>query len=223
MRIPLGALRRLLPERLFLYPTVLCLIWLSYAIICPLSKQKLRQRGMDPAVVLKDFQTIDTDRRAAITDAETMKARRNQLIEEFQRLKKEKQDTDVNLQEQKALKEKIAQADERVTACDAKPTRRADWHSQSAARERADWKDAHDNVRVRRWGSAPVSISLPNRIGKWARTRHSRPGARRQTHRRTLRRLLGPRRKTGARAHQLHARSAHHASTVTPRCCRLSW
>ena len=38
---------------------------------------KLRLRGMDPAAVLKDFQEIDTQRRHAITEAETRKAQRN--------------------------------------------------------------------------------------------------------------------------------------------------
>src|SRR5208337_1357509 len=85
----------------------------------PIVEEKLRQRGMDPGI-LKDFQSVDSERRAAITEAETMKARRNKLVEEFQRLKREKQETASNLQEQKDLKERIAQADERVAGCDAK-------------------------------------------------------------------------------------------------------
>ncbi len=121
----------------------------------PFVEEKLRQRGMDPAVVLKDFQTIDTDRRAAITDAETMKARRNQLIEEFQRLKKDKQDTAVNLQEQKELKEKIAQADERVAACDAKLRDVLTGIPNLPHESVPIGKDAHDNVEVRRWGTPP--------------------------------------------------------------------
>jgi len=40
-------------------------------------EEKLRLRGMDPAQVLKDFRQVDTQRRQAITEAETMKARRN--------------------------------------------------------------------------------------------------------------------------------------------------
>src|SRR5271169_5217485 len=85
----------------------------------PLVEEKLRQRGMDPALVLGDFYVIDLDRRAAITKAETMKARRNKLTEEFQRLKKEKQDTAANLQEQKELKEKIAEAEKIAEETDA--------------------------------------------------------------------------------------------------------
>ena len=77
----------------------------------PLVEEKLRQRGMDPALVLRDFYIIDLDRRSAITKAETMKAQRNKLTEEFQRLRKEQLDTAANLQEQKELKEKIAEAE----------------------------------------------------------------------------------------------------------------
>ena len=44
----------------------------------PRVEEMLRQRGADPAAVLKDFREVDTQRRQAITEAETMKARRNQ-------------------------------------------------------------------------------------------------------------------------------------------------
>ena len=43
----------------------------------PLIEEKLRQRGMDPAEVLKDFRVLDTERRRLITVAETLKAKRN--------------------------------------------------------------------------------------------------------------------------------------------------
>ena len=120
----------------------------------PVVEEKLRQRGMDPAV-LKDFQAIDLERRAAITEAETMKARRNQLVEEFQRLKKEKQDTAANLHEQKGLKEKIAQADERVTACDTK-LRDVLTNVPNLPDESVPvGKSEADNVEVRRWGTPP--------------------------------------------------------------------
>ena len=88
----------------------------------PLVEEKLRQRGMDPATVLGDFHAIDSQRRTAITEAETMKARRNKLTEEFQRLRKEKQDTAANLQEQKELKEKIAEAEKIADEADARLT-----------------------------------------------------------------------------------------------------
>ena len=51
----------------------------------PLVEEKLRQRGMDPAAVLKDFREVDTQRRQAITEAETSKAQRNKASEEIAR------------------------------------------------------------------------------------------------------------------------------------------
>ena len=58
----------------------------------PVVEEKLRQRGMDPAAVLKDFREVDTQRRHAITEAETSKARRNKASEEIAKLKKAGQD-----------------------------------------------------------------------------------------------------------------------------------
>ncbi len=48
-----------------------------------LVEAKLRLRGMNPAEVLQDFAMLDTQRRQAITEAETTKARRNRLSEEI--------------------------------------------------------------------------------------------------------------------------------------------
>ena len=85
----------------------------------PLVEEKLRQRGMDPAAVLKDFHSIDSERRAAITAAETMKAQRNQASEEIARLKKEKQDATAQINQTKELREKIAEAEKRAEEYDA--------------------------------------------------------------------------------------------------------
>ncbi len=56
----------------------------------PLVEEKLRQRGMDPSAVLKDFRELDTKRRQAITEAETSKAQRNQATEEIGKAQKER-------------------------------------------------------------------------------------------------------------------------------------
>src|SRR5271157_2035555 len=120
----------------------------------PLVEEKLRQRGMDPDI-LKNFQEIDSERRSAITEAETMKARRNKLVEELQRLKKEKQDTAANLQEQKGLKEKIAQADERVTARDATLRDLLTNIPNLPDDSVPVGKNEADNAEVRRWGTPP--------------------------------------------------------------------
>ena len=51
-------------------------------------EEKLRARGMDPAVVLGDFAAIDRERRDAITQVETLKAQRNKLTEEIAKLRR---------------------------------------------------------------------------------------------------------------------------------------
>jgi seryl-tRNA synthetase len=120
-----------------------------------LVEEKLRQRGMDPAIVLKDFQAIDFQRRTAITDAETMKARRNNLTEEFQRLKKEKQDTTANLREQKELKDKIAEAEKRAGGYDAQLRDILTEIPNLPHTSVPVGNTAEDNVEVRRWGAPP--------------------------------------------------------------------
>src|SRR5262245_37347165 len=81
----------------------------------PLVEEKLRQRGMDPAEVLKDFREVDARRRQAITEAETLKAQRNRSTEEIAKLKKAGQDASTLVAETKDLREKI-QAGEKTAA-----------------------------------------------------------------------------------------------------------
>jgi seryl-tRNA synthetase len=121
----------------------------------PLVEEKLRQRGMDPAVILGDFYEIDLDRRAAITRAETMKARRNNLTEEFQQLRKEKQDTATNLQEQKDLKEKIAEAEKVANEADARLRDILTGIPNVPDASVPVGNTPEDNVEVRRWGRPP--------------------------------------------------------------------
>jgi len=73
----------------------------------PRVEEMLRQRGADPAAVLKDFGEVDTQRRQAITEAETMKARRNKASEDISKLKKAGQDATAAIAETKELREQI--------------------------------------------------------------------------------------------------------------------
>ena len=121
----------------------------------PLVEEKLRQRGMDPAAVLKDFGAIDAQRRSAITETETAKARRNKLTEEFQQLKRSGQDTTANLQEQKELKAKIAQAEKRSSELDAQLRDILTGLPNLPAASVPVGHSADDNVELRRWGAPP--------------------------------------------------------------------
>ena len=73
----------------------------------PLVEEKLRQRGMRPAEVLKDFGQVDAQRRQAITSAETMKAQRNRATEEIAKVKKSGGDASALIAETKELREQV--------------------------------------------------------------------------------------------------------------------
>src|SRR5262245_2915100 len=80
----------------------------------PLIEEKLCQRGMDPVEVLKDFRAIDAERRRLITEAETLKAKRNRASEEIARLKKEKKDATALMAETKELRERGDEAEKQA-------------------------------------------------------------------------------------------------------------
>ena len=54
----------------------------------PQVEAMLRNRGMDPAGVLRDFREVDAQRRQAITTAEELKAHRNRLSDKIPGMKK---------------------------------------------------------------------------------------------------------------------------------------
>ena len=119
----------------------------------PLVEEKLRRRGMDPAVVLKDFHAIDGQRRFAITESETLKARRNKLTEEFQQLRKAQQDTAANLEEQKLLKSLIEDAEKQASDFDTQLRDILTGIPNLPNESVPVGKDAEANVEVRRWGT----------------------------------------------------------------------
>src|SRR4029077_14053436 len=86
----------------------------------PLVEEKLRQRGMDPATVLKDFRQVDTQRRQAITEAETLKARRNRTSEDIGKLKKSGQEASELVAETKDLREQIQTREKTAADLDAR-------------------------------------------------------------------------------------------------------
>ncbi len=120
-----------------------------------LVEKKLRDRNMDPVAILKDFHAIDQERRSAITEAETLKARRNELVGEFQKLKKAQQDTSANLQEQKGIKEQLPLADKKVEEADARLRNILLGIPNLPDDSVPVGKGEADNVEVRRWGAAP--------------------------------------------------------------------
>ncbi len=127
----------------------------------PLVEEKLRQRGMNPEAILKDFHAIDVERRAAITEAETLKARRNKATEEIAKLKKEKQDASAQINETKELREKIAEAERISEEADGR-LRNILLNIPNLPDDSVPvGKSEADNVEVRRWGTPPVFDFTP--------------------------------------------------------------
>src|SRR3979409_1759625 len=85
-----------------------------------LVEEKLRQRGMNPAEVLKDFSALDGERRQAITQNETLQARRNRASEEIAKLKKSGQDASALIQETKELREQIQISEKKASDSEAR-------------------------------------------------------------------------------------------------------
>jgi seryl-tRNA synthetase len=121
----------------------------------PLVEEKLRARGMDPAAALGDFQELDTLRRARITEAELLKARRNALSEEVGRLKRAGQDSAVVVEETRALREKTEQLEK--SAAESEETLRTLLAGlpNLPADDVPAGKSEHDNVVVSSWGDPP--------------------------------------------------------------------
>jgi seryl-tRNA synthetase len=121
----------------------------------PLLEAKLRQRGMDPTEILKDFHEIDAQRRKAITDAETTKARRNRASEEIAKLKKSGQDATALISETKELREQIQEREKAAAELETRLQQILAGIPNLQNDSVPVGKSAEDNVEVRRWGAQP--------------------------------------------------------------------
>jgi len=109
---------------------------------------------MNPAI-LNDFQQIDVQRRTAITEAETMKARRNKLTDEIAKLKKDKQDATSLINETKELREEISAAEKNAEAADARLRDILTGIPNLPDDSVPVGTSEADNAEVRRWGAPP--------------------------------------------------------------------
>jgi len=121
----------------------------------PLVEEKLRQRGMDPAAVLKDFREVDTLRRQAITEAETSKAQRNKASDEIAKLKKSGQDASGAMAQTKDLREKIQTLEKAAADLDARLRDILAGIPNLPHSSVPIGHSAEQNVEVRKWGTPP--------------------------------------------------------------------
>ncbi len=120
-----------------------------------LVEEKLRARGQDPVALLGNFANLDGERRERITEAETLKARRNALSEEVGRKKRAKEDATALMEETRQIKEKLEALDASATALDDElrgilaniPNLPHDSVPAGTSE--------HDNVEQKQWGIKP--------------------------------------------------------------------
>jgi seryl-tRNA synthetase len=118
-------------------------------------EDKLRQRGADPAEVLQDFRTVETERRQAITGLETTKAQRNRASEEIAKRKKAGEDASVLMAETKELREKIQQLEKAAGEYDTRLQEILSGIPNLPSDSVPPGKSPEENVEVRRWGTPP--------------------------------------------------------------------
>jgi seryl-tRNA synthetase len=121
----------------------------------PLVEEKLRQRGMNPLQVLKDFGQVDSQRRQAISAAETLKAHRNRVSEEIANKKKSGEDVSELIGTTKTFREDIQQLQKAAEEYDERLRKILIGIPNLPHDSVPVGRSAEDNVEVRRWGSPP--------------------------------------------------------------------
>jgi seryl-tRNA synthetase len=111
---------------------------------------RLADRGF--ALDVEEFRSLDARRRAAVTEAEELRARRNAESQEIGRRKKAGEDTSALQAEVRALGDRIAELEEQVKALDE------EFRSRLAAIPNVPHESvpkgasSDENVEIKRWG-----------------------------------------------------------------------
>ncbi len=123
-----------------------------------LVEEKLRGRGADPAALLGDFRALDTARREAITSAEKLKARRNELSQQVGALKRaggSESDATALMDETRQLKDELDQLDATAAELDER-MRQALARVPNLTRDEVPaGRSEEANQVVKTWGSLP--------------------------------------------------------------------
>jgi seryl-tRNA synthetase len=141
----------------------------------PRVEEMLRQRGADPAAVLGNFREVDAQRKHAIAEAESYKARRRVLVEEFQGLKADEKRLkaagldaiandgarEKNLSEQGLIKQSLPRLDAAVEDFNARLLGILSGIPNVPHASVRVGHGAEENVEVRRWGTPPQFAFAP--------------------------------------------------------------
>jgi seryl-tRNA synthetase len=115
----------------------------------------LRDRGMNPDVLLKDFREVDAQRRQAITTAEELKAHRNRLSDKIPGMKKSGQDVSQLIAETKEMRVQIQELEKAAEEYDSRLNAILVGIPNVPDGSVPPGRSSEDNVEVRRWGTPP--------------------------------------------------------------------
>jgi seryl-tRNA synthetase len=124
-------------------------------------EEKLRARGADPAALLGDFRALDASRREAITTAERLKARRNELSQQVGALKKSGQDATAVMDETRALKDELDSLDSTAATLDDRLRQLLSGIPNLTRDEVPSGLLEADNLTVKKWGEIPSFAFAP--------------------------------------------------------------
>ena len=112
--------------------------------------QRLATRGYQ--LDIEQFRALDSERRNALTDAEQLKAKRNELSAQIPKLRAENKDISAIQQESRGLGERITGLDEKAKALDESFRDLMAGVPNIPHESVPVGKSADENVEVRRWG-----------------------------------------------------------------------
>jgi seryl-tRNA synthetase len=121
----------------------------------PLIERKLRDRGMNPEEVLRDFSAVDARRREHITNLERLRALQNKASEEIARRKREKQDASAQMAEMRLVREQVAELEKQAAVFEAQLQDILKTIPNLPHESVPLGHSAEENVEVRRWGAPP--------------------------------------------------------------------
>ncbi len=127
----------------------------------PKIEEMLRQRGMNPETILKDFRTVDAQRRQAIQSAETVRAERNRLSADIPKLQKSGQDASQLIADAKDMRLQIQELEKAAEEYDTRMTELLVGIPNLPHESVPVGTSSEDNVEVRRWGTPPEFSFVP--------------------------------------------------------------
>ncbi len=122
----------------------------------PLVEEKLRTRGVDPAVALNNFVEVDRERREAITQVETLKAQRNKLTEEIAKLRRAGADAASQTEQTRTLKAEVESLETVAATADERLREMMQIVPNLPLDSVPVGKDEHGNRVEKVWGEQPV-------------------------------------------------------------------